>query len=163
MTGGKHLDPDLVKARDIMSVRVVTIDLDARLEELADVLESHRISGAPVVDGQGRLVGVVSATDVVRLTTRPPDDLEVSDYFRNVSTLYLRPLRDEADPLKLGAMRVRDIFTTYVITASPETRLPALCAMMARHHIHRILITDEKSVLGIVTSLDVVRWLAAGR
>lgn len=162
MSGTSEFDPRKVLARDLMSRNVVTVSLDARLEDLATLLESHHISGVPVVEGEGRLVGVVSASDVLRLQARPHEEEEVPDYFRNTSSVYLAPLREEADPLRLGAMRVRDIFTTFVITASPEAHLPQLCALMARHHIHRILVVDESSLLGIVTSLDVVRWLATG-
>ena len=143
-----------MKAKDIMRRRIITIGAERTLREAARVLIDKRISGAPVIDGGGRLVGVLSQTDLVRheRETSP----RFVDYYKEgeVATLP-KGFQVEAPDYT----RVRDAMTPVVLSADESATLPSLARMMVRKHIHRIVITRRGRPAGIVTSLDLVRQM----
>jgi CBS domain-containing protein len=176
-----------------MSEDVITVPVDTTLQGLALVLCENKISGAPVVDEQGHLIGVVSASDLVRRESQEPvyprvtaaEDLglsaeeptgtneEESDedsgagpthpYFHRLDEADLVNLRTSFYPEDFGQALVYDVYTPHVITATPETPVAQLARIMVDHHIHRVLIVRGKKVVGIVSSMDVLKAVAHPR
>lgn len=142
-------------AKDIMNKRVITVEARMTLREVAQLFIDREISGAPVVDGQD-LVGVISQTDLVRHEREAPAEVEVPNYYR------------EGDaPAHLGAARVenpdftrvKDVMTPVVITAEETAPVENLARLMLGKHIHRVPITRNGKLRGIVSSMDLLRAL----
>jgi len=150
-------------AKDVMTRDVITIQEDASLSELVGVLTDRMITGAPVVDGNGKLVGVVSTTDVARSTSRrstnirrdkPPDFYlhgwePIEDEVRSFS------VEEESDQM------VRDIMTPVIFSVSENATFAEMADTMVGGRVHRLIVTNEGQVVGIVTTLDLLRGLRA--
>ena len=145
-----------LKARDVMTAEPVCIEPQATIRELARTLEEHEISGVPVVDQQGVLIGVVSRTDLVRRCTEGVDDMPPAYLFEILSEQSDGDDVSEVMPEPL--ICVEDFMTEDPVTASPETPVATLARQMSDKGIHRVVIVDEERFpLGIVTSLDLLR------
>lgn len=151
-------------AEDLMSRDVITVRLDTALRELATILHENRISGVPVVDDLGTLVGVVSESDLVRHKARDTGNAEnVHDFFKH-SDPHDRALLSKGFVLEdLGDDPVSVIYTPYLIKAGPKATLADLSSLMVHNRVHRVLIVDGKRLMGIVSSLDVLRSLIPNR
>jgi len=126
---------------ELMTRDVFCVGEELSAEELAKLFVTHGVSGMPVVDEDERLVGVVSRTDLLRA----PSDAE--------DTPVLHPERTRASAEEL--MNPSPVFV-------PEgTTIPQAAAVMASARVHRVLVvSSEGTVVGILTPLDVVRWVA---
>jgi CBS-domain-containing membrane protein len=122
-----------------MAIEPIVLGANLPLDEAADVLDRHRISGAPVVDASGSLVGVLSRTDLVRAR----------------STEYLWA--------NWQGLAVRHLMTTPAVTVQRSTPIVLAAARMERHHIHRlIVVADDDATLpiGILSTTDLVHAIA---
>jgi CBS-domain-containing membrane protein len=155
MTHKRFLD---LTAADLMSRDVVAISPAMSLRGAAHRLAEAGVSGAPVVDAQGRCVGVLSTTDLVRWVDRGAAaarrsfgaaDRYCADW--EVMDLEVLPI-DE----------VGRYMTTEVVTATPATRIGELARAMLDAHIHRIIVTDPAGrPVGILSATDVLAAVAA--
>lgn len=151
-----------ITAGDVMNPNVLTVPEDMTVEELAGFLVENEISGAPVVDPAGRLVGVVSVTDLARSVAqgtdpagRPGPDFFVSEWSGT-------PRPDQIGELRFGQqpeMRVRDIMTPAVYSVDEQTPVPEVAETLIKSHIHRLLVTRGERVVGIVTTSDLLGLL----
>jgi CBS domain-containing protein len=150
-------------AKDVMNTEVLTVRVDLTVRELAAFLLENQISGAPVIDHDGRLVGVVSMTDVAQgdmerprlVDDRSSPSLAVRGWEERMNLEDIRPLHIESDDLL-----VRDIMTPTLYTVPEETPVARIARTMVAGRIHRVLVTRGGRAVGIVTSLDLVRLLA---
>jgi CBS domain-containing protein len=153
-------------AKDVMNTEVLTVRVDLTVRELAAFLIEHQISGAPVVDEGGRLVGLVSVTDVAQNDAERPDLVDdrsspavaMRGWEERMNPEDIRPLHIESDDLL-----VRDIMTPTVYTVPEDTPVAKIARTMVAGRIHRLLVTRGGRVVGIVTSLDLVGLLAGKR
>ena len=150
-----------ITAADVMNPNVLMVQEDMTVEELASFLVESEISGAPVVDPAGRLVGVVSVTDLARSVAEDLDgDRQSRDFFVSEWGGTLR--RDQVEGLQFGEeseMRVRDIMTPAIYSVDAETPIPEVAETLINSHIHRLLVTSGERVVGIVTSSDLLGLL----
>lgn len=152
---------DLV-ARDVMSADLIKVRDDMTVAELAEFLVDNEISGAPVEDVEGRLVGVVSLSDVARsLTGRDEAVLAHPE-----PDFYLRDWEEKFNAEDLAGLRVADseatvgeIMTPSIFAVDEETPVSRLAARMIDARIHRILVTRDHRVVGIVTTTDLLGLL----
>ena len=151
------------RARDVMNADVLAVKADATSREAAAFLTENQITGAPVIDRGGYLVGVVSLTDLAENEAERPDivdeqwrpELDVRGWEERVDPADLRPLHIEtADVL------VRDIMTPTVYTVPDDTPVPMVARTMIAARIHRLFVTREEHVVGIVTPLDLLKLMA---
>jgi CBS domain-containing protein len=125
---------------DVMVLDVIVVRANAPLEQAAELMDRHHISGLPVVDAAGTLVGVVSQTDLVRAR----------------STEYLWA--------NWPGLAVRHLMTSPPITVRRSTPLAVAAARMERHHIHRLVVVaddDETLPIGILSTTDLVHDIAS--
>jgi len=148
-------------AKDIMNRKVVTVTSTMDLREAAKVLVEEGITGAPVVDELGTLVGVLSQTDLVEYGATTERELTVEAPF------YRRPYDGALDPRwgfqieALPADTVKDVMTPFAMTIEEQSPIHEVAARMAKFSVHRLIVVDaDGGIRGIVTSLDVLRWLA---
>ena len=177
----------MLKVRDIMHTEVFTVTPDTPVRSLTRLLTDEEISGAPVVDANGALVGVVSATDVVRLAAddmdvrvrtarahverphRPDPDAEVPEddpfgfFLPEDSPFTAERLLGQIPESEFDTAQVEDIMTPVSFTVSPDTDLRELADFLVRGRIHRAVVVSEGKLQGIVTSGDVLQAVAQKR
>jgi len=145
-------------ADEIMTRNVIAIPQAMNLHAAARLLAQERISGAPVTDGQGRCVGVLSATDFVRWarTGGRPDPVLCTGSPCVCSDWQLVDLE------RLPCEEVRSYMTRNPVVAEPTTPLTRLARLMRDAHIHRVIVVDgDGRPVGIVSSTDVLGALAS--
>jgi CBS-domain-containing membrane protein len=148
----------MLTARDIMTREVVTIPPEASVEELARLLEEHRISGMPVLDKNGALVGVVTKSDLVQRSR----DLELPPAL-NILDLHLfleTPSGFKKRLEKLLGDRVQDVMTENPFTLAPDTPVNEIARFMTAKGVHTLPVLEEGKLVGIVGKLDLIRGLA---
>ena len=144
-----------LQVADVMTENVVTVTANNTMSEAADAFLEHQITGAPVVDEQGRCVGVLSASDFVHSKA---EELEGDEKFGDFQCS-----RDASGVLSIDQVRhdlVRQHMTPAVQTVDIHSPLLAAAKCMCSEHVHRLIVIDERSApLGILTSLDLVKAL----
>lgn len=149
-----------IRAKDIMSTRVITIREDASVKELADLFLKEAVSGVPVVDAQGSLVGMATEGDLIIKDARIhyPTYIHLLDGFIYLPGSISR-FRKEFKKA-LGAL-VRDVMTSEVVTAREDTNIEDIATLMVDKNISRIPIMGEgRNIVGIVTKHDIVRSIS---
>ena len=146
-------------ARDVMVSPVITIGENATVRDVAKLMAANRISAVPVVDGAGKVVGIVTEADLMRRaetgTERPyswwlhafmGDDAIAANY------------------VKSHATRVADIMTREVWTATPESSLEEIVDLFETHHIKRVpILSQGGDLVGIVSRANIIQAIASLR
>lgn len=142
-----------MKVREVMSAKVFTVRPEATLKEVARTLAEHRISGVPVVNGQGTVLGIVSEADIL-VKERGPSP-------RHGGLVAWVVGGGVADPEKLAARTAAEAMTAPAVTI-PITRTVAEAArLMIAEGVKRLPVVDAHGTLhGIVTRSDLVRAFA---
>ena len=142
--------------KDIMVKKVITIQKDASVEELSELLIKNKISGVPVVDSDGKLVGIATEGDLIIIDS----DLHFPRYFKLLdSIIYLESLNKFKKNLKkfLGT-KVEDVMTAEIRTIKEEAPVGEAANMMIKYNINRVPVLDSKDgLVGIVTRADIVK------
>lgn len=144
-------------AKDIMTSEVICAVEDMTVRELAHLLRERRITGAPVLDAAGALVGVVSVSDIIlhdEVFGEGP--VQESNYHRQLEGEE-DALWDGLAPEEVGDRRVGDIMSRGVITAQQDTPIEELAGIVYSHRIHRVIILDGERLAGIVSTMDILR------
>lgn len=152
------LSPDTRRPRvgDLMTRNVVAIAGDAGLDELKALLLEHKISGVPVVDREsGTLLGVVSQSDLVHHRNQGATTVPESSGFHR--SLWFDMLLSEPVPEQPSALKVCDIMTPYIYFATPDASLKAVLEIMLENRIHRVVITEQECLVGVISSMDLLR------
>ena len=139
-----------VTVSSLMGARVVCVEPGVTADALATILLDEQISGAPVVEASGVAIGVVSKTDLV----------ESQDAARGAVLLELED--DHGKPVEVSGPTVRELMTRYPISVREHTSVLRAATIMVEQRVHRVpVLASDGRVLGLLTALDVVRWLAA--
>lgn len=156
---------DLTKATlaDIMSTQVLTIYEGWSIKRLASFFVKHNISGAPVVASDESLVGSVSQSDVIRFESRPPSEAEIQKvvqfYYgpdsKGLTDADIRHLKEKATE----TCTVNAIMTPTVLSMDANTPVMEACSFMVARDIHRVFVTEDSRLVGVVTAMDMLRNL----
>jgi CBS domain-containing protein len=164
--------------RDIMQSKVISVVSGTSAQALVQLLDREGISGVPVVDPTGRVLGVISRTDVLRDAAREPELPQAEAFWETLAAgeegqedaFFLSPesavmvLPQRAlDALTLSDVAVDDLMTPVAFGVDPDMAIPDLADFLVRGRIHRALVLDEDTLLGIVTAFDVLRAVAKDR
>lgn len=122
-----------IYASDIMVKDVITVEETTSLKDVARILAENKITGAPVVNAEGDLVGVISESDIVRKTN-------------NIGAW---------SPNQAG-----QIMTKPAVTVTPSETLQRVCEMMHNRRLHRVVVAEGKQIHGILTTMDILRAIA---
>jgi CBS domain-containing protein len=138
---------------DVMTRNPVCATPGMTVRQLATVFAERKISGAPVIGPDGTLVGVVSRTDLFRRVSLESKDARPGFLFDL--------LNDQAgggQPMPEALLTIGDFMAEQVVTAAPSEMVGEVAHRMAKHHVHRVVVTDAaKKPIGIVTALDLLR------
>jgi CBS domain-containing protein len=148
-----------MQALDLMTIDVLTVGPDTPVSDIAKLLADHHISGVPVVDSDGKLVGIVSEADIVVRAARPHFPRYIP--FLEGIIFLESPAHYEREVQKMLAVTAADIMTAKVVTAPPTASLEELATLMTENQINRVVITEGGRIVGIVTRGDLVRTIAA--
>jgi CBS domain-containing protein len=145
-----------MKAKDVMTTAVVTIDPDMRVEAVAALFLAKRISGAPVVDADNNLIGIVSEGDLMRR-------LESDDEPRRSWWLRLVVSSEEraVDYVKVHGEHAKDIMTHNVHTVDEAAPLGRVARLLEVNRIKRAPVVADGKLVGIVSRANLLRGLAA--
>ena len=170
----------MITVRDVMCEDVIVVSPDTSVREIAQTLVREAIGGVPVVESDGTILGVVSASDIVRVAAREPevelgfaprrspalrfgdgDDVvqAPSFYAPEVIPEWVRPvlLGDALDELDATA-----IMTPASFYVGPDVSIEEFADFLVRGRIHRALVLDKGTLIGIASSFDALRALARG-
>jgi CBS domain-containing protein len=145
-----------MNAADVMVANVITVNVDATVPEVAGTLETNRISAVPVVDRQGKLVGIVSEGDLIR-RSEIGTERSRSWWLDALSTN--RTLAEEF--VKSHSRWVSDVMTTKVISVKPETTLGEIASLLEKNRIKRVPVVQDGTVVGIVSRANLLHALAS--
>jgi len=149
-------------AKDIMTKKVITINQDASIEELSNLLLDNKISGVPVIDNDGKIVGIATEGDIIIRDT----DMHFPRYFKLLdSIIYLESLTKFKNSLKKHlAIKVSEIMTSDVISCSPETLVGDVANTMVENKINRIpVLSADGKPAGIITRADIIKSMVRGK
>lgn len=134
---------------DVMTTDVVKVRPSMPLKEVAEVLISRGISGVPVVDGEGHVVGVVSETDIL---AKEQGAIERAGLLHRLLSPDTR-----SEQAKVEATTAAEAMTSPPVTTTPHATVAEAAAKMLEHCVNRLPVVDGPSLRGIVTRADLVR------
>ncbi|HEB50745.1 MAG TPA: CBS domain-containing protein [Desulfobulbus sp.] len=147
----------MLKAKDIMTRDVITVDTEMPVKELAELFYTRKISGAPVKNTQGRIIGVVTESDLIDQNKRVhiPTVVAILDSF-----LFLEsPDKLEKDIKKIAGTKVDDICSHELISVTPETPMDEVATLMAEQHVHTLPVMDGDTLVGVIGRDDIIRTM----
>ncbi|KAA1003501.1 CBS domain-containing protein [Paraburkholderia panacisoli] len=145
-----------MRASDVMTSNVISVTPDMTVREAARIFVDNGISGAPVLDPDGHIAGMISEGDLLRRSEIGTDERP------RTSWLDLWSASHEArDYIKTHAVKVCDVMTTDVVTVEPDTPLGEVASMLETRRIKRVPVTKAGRLLGIVSRANLVQALAS--
>jgi CBS domain-containing protein len=132
-----------MKVAELMQREVRTVGSEASVQEVVVTLADAHVSGVPVVDSGGRVIGVVSSSDVLTAEAEADDADARRELLENTA--------------------VRDIMTPQSFTASPDDDIREAARQMLYADVHRLFVTDGERVVGVISTTDLVRAVATGK
>jgi CBS domain-containing protein len=146
-------------ARDVMVSPVITVGLNATVRDVARTLLDKHISAVPVVDGRGKVAGIITEGDLLHRAEAGTE--------RRYSWWLQAFLSDSAfatDYVKSHAVKVSDIMTRDVVTVAPEAPVHEIAALLENRQIKRVpVVTAQGDLVGIVSRANLLQAIAAAR
>ena len=147
----------MIKAKDIMTTNVITISPDADIVEAAKLLLRENINGAPVLDADGNLVGIICQSDLVaqQKTLNLPSYITILDSFIPISMG-----KDmEKEIKKVVSATVEDAMSEVPIFIAPDTPVEEIANMMVNEKLYTVPVVEDGKVVGILGKEDILRTL----
>ncbi|WP_197730295.1 CBS domain-containing protein [Rhizobium ruizarguesonis] len=138
-------------AKDIMTTPVTTIDEGHNVREAVEIVNASKIGAVPVVDGEGRLTGIVTEGDLLR---------RVASSWARRAVPHTRDRDDAlADYVKARSWRVKDVMSTPVISAAPTATTSQLAELLQAHDIKHLPVVENGRLAGMISRRDLMRAL----
>ncbi|MEM8951784.1 MAG: CBS domain-containing protein [Pseudomonadota bacterium] len=148
----------MVTAADLMTTDVMTVKPDTLVTEVAGIILKNKITALPVVDDDRRLQGIVSEGDLIR-SAEARRDADRSWWL----TLLTSTTSDLKDVLGQGERRVEEVMSRDVLLISERDGLKKLVSMLSRRQIKQLPVVRDGKLVGIVSRIDILRYLAGER
>jgi CBS domain-containing protein len=150
----------MLKAKDIMTRNVITTGVSSTIEELARILVEHRISGTPVVNDKGELLGIVTENDLIRKNKRfhIPTVVRLFDAFIMLQSQSMI----EEEIKAMAAVSVGDIYNKDAVTVTENTPVDEIATIMSERKMHLIPVVEGKKIRGIIGKIDIIKGLSLG-
>lgn len=132
-----------MRVAELMQSEVQTVPADSLVNDAVVIMADSHISGMPVVDGAGRMVGVISTTDIVTSEEEAED-------------------RTEREPLFERTL-VRDLMTPRPLTIAPDADVREAARQMLYADVHRLFVTEGERLVGVISTTDIMHAVATGR
>ena len=145
----------MLTAKDFITSNVYSMTEETGLKELAAMFVEHRVTAMPVVDEDGKLVGMVSQTDLVE-QDKPlhiPTVISLFDW-----VIYLESEKKFQDEVKkVTARKVSEICSREPVTCGPDTPLSEIASLMVDNKVHLVPVVEKDVLVGVVARLDLIR------
>jgi predicted transcriptional regulator len=173
--------------RDVMTRNPIVVAPNATLREVVDTLCEYHVSGVPVVSGSHRLLGVISVSDVIELlastSVRAGAELPVVPGYdgtpepgepAGAAPFFTEPWSADSDDGVLdwdhvdldvdllGHYTAEEVMTRRVVALGPEATVQEAARLMLQEGIHRMLVVENATLVGVVTTKDLIRIVARG-
>lgn len=145
-----------MQIRDVMTTKVITVGPDTPAPEIARLLVENRISGVPVVDPEGRVLGVVSEGDLIRRLEDTDDGRRRSWWLE----LLASPERRAEEYVKAHGRLARDVMTAEVVVIDEQATLGEAARLLEEKHVKRLPVVRDGKLVGLVSRADLLRALA---
>lgn len=139
-----------MQVRDVMTPDVISVQTGSSLRDAAQILAEHRISGLPVTDQNGKVVGVVSEADFVKAAGR----------MRSVRPFFARWLARSSSGTEMPETTVGSVMTSPARTIEPDRPVAEAASRMARWNVNRLPVCEDGRLIGIISRADVVSLYA---
>ncbi len=146
-----------LRVQEVMTREPVCAERSTTIRELARMFEEFEISGVPVIDQEGSVIGVVTKTDLIRRCSEGSPDAPPGSLFELLSD----EAGEDTELIPEPLIVVEDFMSSDPLTVGPEDSVQSVARAMADARVHRAIVVDaEKHPVGIVTSLDLLKVLA---
>ena len=150
-------------ARDVMQSHVVTLAAHTPLSSVQRLFYEESIHGAPVVDEEGRVVGMLSSADLLRAAV-DRHDVAPGEPAQHQNDLDLSHAEWERAPADLAERigvesTVADAMSVGVVDVPPDAKVSEIARQMRDHHIHRVVVVDDGKLCGLISSFDLIQLL----
>jgi CBS domain-containing protein len=147
----------MLKAKDIMTKDVITVKPATTIEDLARTLIKYQISGTPVVDEDGNLVGIVTENDLIGKNKKLhiPTIVRLFDAFIPLGTSRL-----EEEIKRMAASTVGEICTRDVVAVNEDTPMEDIATIMTEKKIHLLPVLRERRLVGIIGKKDLIKGIS---
>ena len=148
----------MLKAKDIMTKDVITVKPETTIEDLAHILIKHNISGAPVVNDQGDLIGIVTENDLISKNKRLhiPTVMRLFDAYIMLES----PATIEKEIKRMAAVTVNDILVKDVVTVTEENSVEEIATTMSEKKAYLIPVVSGGKITGIIGKMDLIKGIA---
>lgn len=150
----------MITAKEIMTDKVITVTPKTSIKSLSDLFIKHKVNGFPVVDTDDKLIGIVTEKNLIEKgkNLHIPTVIALFD-----AVIYLESDKKfEEEVKRYNATEVADIYTSNVVTVSPDANINEIASLMAEKGVHSIPVVEGKNILGIIGKLDIIKGLAQG-
>ncbi len=147
----------MLKAKDIMTREVITVRQDTPIKDLAEILWKNRISGVPVLDEAGKIVSVVTESDLIDQTKKVhiPTMINLLD-----SVIFLESSKKtEQEIRKMSGNTAGDISSSDLITVTEDTGLDEIATIMSEKNLHTLPVMQDDKLVGVIGKSDIIRSL----
>ncbi|HMK55794.1 MAG TPA: CBS domain-containing protein [Dissulfurispiraceae bacterium] len=150
----------MLKAKDIMTKDVIAVSPSMTVEDLARILVERRISGAPVIDAAGDLVGIVTENDLIRKNKKfhIPTIVRLFDAYIMLDS----KSRVEQEIKDMAAVTIGDIYRKEVVTVSEDAPVDEIATIMSEKSVHLIPVVEGRKIKGIIGKIDIIKGLSIG-
>ena len=151
----------MLTAKDIMTTQVITASKDLSVEKLARLLFENKIGGAPVLDADGNLVGVVTENDLIdqAKNLHIPTVLSILDSF-----VFLESTQKmDKEIAKMTGRVVGDICAKELITVEDDTPFSEIATIMSEKKVHTLPVTANGKMVGVIGKSDLIQAISQGR
>ena len=148
----------MLTAKDIMTTEVITVQMQTTVNELAEILWKNRISGAPVLDDDGKVVSVVTENDLIDQSKKVhiPTMISLLD-----SVIFLESSKKTEEEIKkMAGNTVQDICSKELVSVSEETGLDEIATIMANKKVHTLPVIQDDRLIGVIGKSDIIRTMA---
>src|SRR3989338_6812176 len=153
------MNNESVKVSDIMTKKIVALGPDDSLEKATQLFEEHNFDGFPVINDDGRLIGIVTAYDMVSQSyaTHLPSLINILESVYN-NKAGDKDLKEQFDRVRV--IKIRDMMNEDPLVVGPEVRVEDLAKEFIQHHrVNPIPVIDsDKKLLGVVSRFDIIRF-----
>lgn len=149
-------------ARDVMQTGIVSVGPDTPLIDVHRLLTEEEISGAPVVDDDGALLGVITATDLMRAVAEEHEVARAdTNYFRDLlpysSPDWTSAPEDFQD--RLSELTAGDAMTRGALTVPPEASVAVVARELRARHFHRLFVAQGEALVGVISTFDLLKLI----
>jgi len=148
----------MLTAKDIMTTKVITVQQDTSVNKLAEILWEKKISGAPVLDDDGKVISVVTESDLIDQNKKIhiPTMISILD-----SVIFLESSqKTEKEIKKMAGNTVQDICAMNLVAVSEDTGLDEIATIMSEKKVHTLPVMEGDKLIGVIGKSDIIRSMA---